>query len=377
MRAAPSAASRSDHGRDQDLPGDGGQTEPQRHGAVDHHGDHGGPDQDPVGRRVEHLAEGRDLAVAPGHEAVDPVRRAEDGQQHGGRRLPVHPEEQPQEDRDAQEAHQGDDVGSGEDPVQAVVVHAPSLGSAPRRPRLPCARVARCRVSNRSGACATGPRSHRWPRSSPRPTTSSRPTERAHLASRHRANAVLVELPEADLRGGRDRYAVATDLFTALAGEGGHRRRPGPEPLPLPHDRPVGARHHRRHRRARPGRAGRGERHPAPRADAAQAEERPSGPAAGHAGQPLPHLGPLHGGRRHGHVRPDRRRAGGRRLRRRRGPAPALGAQRRRRGGGGRRRGGHRAGGPRRRPPPLRDRPGLPGRAAPGQRRHGRVPTTS
>lgn len=40
------------------------------------------------------------------------------------------------------------------------------------------------------------------------------PTERAHLASRHRANAVLVELPEADLSGRRDRYAVATDLFT-------------------------------------------------------------------------------------------------------------------------------------------------------------------
>jgi uncharacterized protein (DUF1015 family) len=39
-------------------------------------------------------------------------------------------------------------------------------------------------------------------------------TERAHLASRHRANSVLVELPEADLPGGRDRYAVATDLFT-------------------------------------------------------------------------------------------------------------------------------------------------------------------
>jgi uncharacterized protein (DUF1015 family) len=39
------------------------------------------------------------------------------------------------------------------------------------------------------------------------------PTERVHLASRHPANAVLVELPEADLAGGRDRYAVATDLF--------------------------------------------------------------------------------------------------------------------------------------------------------------------
>jgi uncharacterized protein (DUF1015 family) len=39
------------------------------------------------------------------------------------------------------------------------------------------------------------------------------PTERQRLASRHRANAVLVELPEADLSGGRDRYTVATDLF--------------------------------------------------------------------------------------------------------------------------------------------------------------------
>ena len=46
------------------------------------------------------------------------------------------------------------------------------------------------------------------------------PTERVHLASRHQANSVLVELPEADLGGGRDRYAVATDLFTHWQGEG-------------------------------------------------------------------------------------------------------------------------------------------------------------
>jgi uncharacterized protein (DUF1015 family) len=45
-------------------------------------------------------------------------------------------------------------------------------------------------------------------------------TERAHLASRHRANAVLVELPEADLTGGRDRYAVATDLFLRWQNDG-------------------------------------------------------------------------------------------------------------------------------------------------------------
>ena len=46
------------------------------------------------------------------------------------------------------------------------------------------------------------------------------PAERVHLASRHQANAVLVELPEADLRGGRDRYTVATDLFAHWQGEG-------------------------------------------------------------------------------------------------------------------------------------------------------------
>ncbi|HEY1832019.1 MAG TPA: DUF1015 domain-containing protein [Acidimicrobiales bacterium] len=38
-------------------------------------------------------------------------------------------------------------------------------------------------------------------------------SQRQLLASRHPANSILVELPEADLAGGRDRYAVATDLF--------------------------------------------------------------------------------------------------------------------------------------------------------------------
>ena len=44
--------------------------------------------------------------------------------------------------------------------------------------------------------------------------------ERVHLASRHPANAVLVELPEPDLQGGRDRYRVAADLFTRWQGDG-------------------------------------------------------------------------------------------------------------------------------------------------------------
>jgi uncharacterized protein (DUF1015 family) len=46
------------------------------------------------------------------------------------------------------------------------------------------------------------------------------PTERAHLAARNQANAVLVELPEADLSGRRDRYQVATELFTRWQAEG-------------------------------------------------------------------------------------------------------------------------------------------------------------
>ena len=45
-------------------------------------------------------------------------------------------------------------------------------------------------------------------------------TQRGHLASRHHANAVLVELPEADLATGRDRYVVATDLFREWQAEG-------------------------------------------------------------------------------------------------------------------------------------------------------------
>jgi uncharacterized protein (DUF1015 family) len=44
--------------------------------------------------------------------------------------------------------------------------------------------------------------------------------ERVHLATRNPANAVLVELPEADLTAGRDRYAVATELFTRWQAEG-------------------------------------------------------------------------------------------------------------------------------------------------------------
>ncbi len=57
-------------------------------------------------------------------------------------------------------------------------------------------------------------------------------TERVHLASRHQANAVLVELPEADLSAGRDRYAVATDLFARWQADGVIGAEPEPSLYP-------------------------------------------------------------------------------------------------------------------------------------------------
>jgi uncharacterized protein (DUF1015 family) len=57
-------------------------------------------------------------------------------------------------------------------------------------------------------------------------------TERVHLATRHHANAVLVELPEADLQGGRDRYAVAHDLFAQWQAEGTLATDPEPSLYP-------------------------------------------------------------------------------------------------------------------------------------------------
>ena len=94
--------------------------------------------------------------------------------------------------------------------------------------------------------------------------------ERVHLASRHPANAVLVELPEPDLQGGRDRYQVAAALFTRWQAEG--ILRPDPIPCLYPYRMTDTT-----------GRAstgvigalgladpGAGERHPAPRADASR-----------------------------------------------------------------------------------------------------------
>ena len=52
--------------------------------------------------------------------------------------------------------------------------------------------------------------------------------ERAALAARHRANAVLLELPEDDRPSGRDRYAQAAHLLAEWTDDGLLRRDPAP-----------------------------------------------------------------------------------------------------------------------------------------------------
>jgi len=56
--------------------------------------------------------------------------------------------------------------------------------------------------------------------------------QRVHLALRHPANSVLVELPEPDLAGGRDRYMVASDFFLRWRLEGILRVDPSPSLYP-------------------------------------------------------------------------------------------------------------------------------------------------
>ena len=83
--------------------------------------------------------------------------------------------------------------------------------------------------------------------------------ERVHLASRHPANAVLVELPEPDLQGGRDRYQVAADLFTRWQADGTLRPDPTPCLYPYRMTDTDGSGLDRGDRRPRPGRPRRAE----------------------------------------------------------------------------------------------------------------------
>ena len=115
MRRAPSAASTRVVAADQHLTDQHRDGEPQRHRAVDQDAARPHEEQQPVGDRVEDLAQLRLLVHVPGQVAVDPVGGAEGGEQPGGGRPVLLREQQPQEHRQARQPHERDDVRQRED----------------------------------------------------------------------------------------------------------------------------------------------------------------------------------------------------------------------------------------------------------------------
>ena len=79
--------------------------------------------------------------------------------------------------------------------------------------------------SNRSEVCATGPSAPIGQVIAP-PYDVITPAERVHLASRHQANAVLVELPEPDLQAAWTATPWPSALFARWQDEGVLRARP-------------------------------------------------------------------------------------------------------------------------------------------------------
>ena len=251
IRAAPSAASSSTMTETRASRAMVATPNHSGHRPVHDDGDDRGADQDPVGGRIEDLAEGRDLVVAAGHVAVDPVGGAEDGQQHGGGGLAVQPEEQPQEQRDAQQPDQRDDVGSGQDPAQTLFfVHAPqSTGAArpdraiaPSHPRM--GPFARSRVPEwRRAAIRTVPRpALRAAGGADRPGHG--PALRRHQLGRAGTPGLTPPGQRRPGRAARTRppgrprpLPGGRRPLHPLAGRRDPAPRPAPVPLPLPDDR--------------------------------------------------------------------------------------------------------------------------------------------
>ena len=133
------------------------------HRPVDHDGDHRRAHQEPVGRRVQHLAEGGHLVVAAGHEPVDPVGGPEHGQEHGRRVWRWAPKSSQTNSGMQASRTMVMALGSGEDPVESGLARVGRVGSVPP---LPGSR-APVRPRWRPGRAAAP--SRRWPRRSRSP----------------------------------------------------------------------------------------------------------------------------------------------------------------------------------------------------------------
>src|SRR5262249_20130060 len=92
-------------------------------------------DVQPVGQRVEQLAEPADLPEPAGEVSVDPVAGPADGEDQHRPAVPVRPAEQVQDQGYARQPREADGVGYGQDPAGDLCRHA-----EPASPRMwPCA----------------------------------------------------------------------------------------------------------------------------------------------------------------------------------------------------------------------------------------------
>ena len=133
QRGVAAAAQDRQQRGDEDLATEQDDDEPPRDDVAHGQAEQRRQDVEAVGRRVEQLAQRRDLAVAAGDLAVEVVGEAGDHQQHQGPAVVVG-QDQPEEERHAEQPQRGEHVGHGQDAVgRAVLTHTRLERSRPAR----------------------------------------------------------------------------------------------------------------------------------------------------------------------------------------------------------------------------------------------------
>ena len=102
----------------QHVPADDQRGHPPRDEPADDEGDQRGQDVQPIGRRVEQLAEPAVLVEQPGQLAVGVVGDRADHQHDQRPPVVLRHQHQVEEQRDAQQPQEGQRVGDGQDPVR-------------------------------------------------------------------------------------------------------------------------------------------------------------------------------------------------------------------------------------------------------------------
>src|SRR5262249_52351024 len=174
LHVHPAGARGSQHEhrhRNHELTGEHDHADPEGQAAVDHERDAGTQQQDPVGGRIQDLAEVAALIEMSGDPPVDPVRRAQDTEEKRGRDLVVAPEQEPQEQRDTRQPRDRDEVRHRQDALACLTCTIRARGGgAHNRPAYapPSTWIA---VPVRNRACSEHTNAATVPKSSGRPIT--------------------------------------------------------------------------------------------------------------------------------------------------------------------------------------------------------------